>query len=61
MIVKWESRLSCDLCGFDHDELRVYPNDAWAPDEIICKACFAGRDSENSFTDFELAQKAAEL
>jgi len=53
----WESRLSCDLCGEDNAELRVYPMHKWTSDEIICRACFLGRDAENSFEDLDLAQQ----
>jgi formylmethanofuran dehydrogenase subunit E len=53
---RWESRLSCDLCGEDQSELRLYQPHS----DILCRACFLGRDVENSFTDFPLAQGAAE-
>jgi hypothetical protein len=56
----WESRLSCDCCGTDTAELRTYPMHGWTADDILCRACFVGRDEENSFTDFPLAQGAAE-
>lgn len=58
--VRWESRLSCDLCGTDTEELRTYPLHGWTADDILCRACFVSRDRENSFTDFPLAQGAAE-
>lgn len=58
--VRWESRRSCDLCGEDQAELRTYPMHGWTADDILCRACFIGRDTENSFTDFPLAQGAAQ-
>ena len=53
-------RLSCDLCGEDQAELRTYPMHGWTADDILCRACFVSRDGENSFTDFPLAQGAAQ-
>ena len=53
-------RLSCDDCGDDTAELRTYPMHGWTADDILCPACFAGRDPENSFQDFPLAQEAAQ-
>ena len=50
--------LACDCCGDDRSELRVYPNDDWVADDILCRACFFGRDPENSFSDFPIAQRA---
>lgn len=58
--VRWESRLSCDLCGTDTEELRIYDHDGWCADDVLCRACFVGRDPENSFQDFTLAQEAAQ-
>ena len=57
MSVDLTIRLSCDYCGTDHEDLRVYPNHGYVPNDILCKACFIGRDPENTFEDFELAQK----
>ena len=54
------ARLSCDHCGDDTAELRTYPMHGWTADDILCPACFAGRDPENSFQDFPLAQEAAQ-
>lgn len=50
-------RLSCDLCGSDTAELReIHP----APQASIwCAACF-GHHDEAEFTDFPLAQGAAQ-
>ena len=57
---RWESRLSCDLCGEDQAELRTYPMHGWTADDILCLPCFLGRDDGKSFEDFPLAQGAAQ-
>lgn len=56
--IDFSDRLSCDICGEDHVELRTYPMHGWTADDILCRACFLGRDSENSFEDFPMAQEA---
>lgn len=58
MTVTFTPRLSCDHCGDDQAELRTYDNKGWTVDDILCPACFVGRDPEGSFTDHKLAQEA---
>lgn len=53
-------RIPCEECGETHVEIRVYPFGGWIPDALVCRECFAGFDTENSFTDFRLIQKAIE-
>ncbi len=56
----WESRLSCELCDDDQAELRIYPLQGWVPDQVVCQTCCTARDGEHDFTDFALAQGAAQ-
>jgi len=56
----WESRLSCDHCGEDQAELRIYPLQGWVPDQVVCQTCCTARDGEHDFKDFALAQGAAQ-
>ena len=51
------ARKDCDNCG-DDGELRLYPHDGWTADDVLCRDCFAERDGENDYRDFELVQEA---
>lgn len=51
-------RVACEECGATHVEIRQYPFGGWIPDALWCRECFAEQDTENSFTDFSLIQKA---
>ena len=48
----------CEFCGRSYVQLRRYTHAGWAPDTILCDACFPSYDEENSFTDFSIAQEA---
>ena len=50
--------LSCENCGDALPELRLVRGHGWQPDQIVCEACFARVDGENSFTDHPMAQEA---
>lgn len=54
--IDFAARLSCDLCGEDHVELREIHRHA-PVNSIWCAACF-GHPDEAEFTDFPLAQEA---
>ena len=54
-----QTRHECYLCGDDTAELRLFSFDGWVPDEMWCRECY-GTQEEADFTDFPLAQEAAQ-
>lgn len=56
--IDFSDRLACELCGEDHVELReisTLPNAS-----IWCRPCYGGPHDEHEWTDFPLAQEAAQ-
>ena len=52
-------RRSCDLCGDDQTELRLFTFGGWVPDEAWCRECYSTHD-EHEYTDFPLVKEATQ-